>query len=607
MFISYGATESKSIELYKEISEKIKIIMEYNYEKIKQKYPLITEDEAKIISSYTCELTESFYCPYKIVNNCLCEANKKDEIKKISQYLFLFLQSLRKLIRYYPKQKQMYRCIINQVKIKEDIFNKAVIPYEKNKIKTFWGFASITSKEYKNMNYIVKEKANEKKKEIKIGTVFDIFGDIWGYDISLFNEKREEQIILEPESQILITQIVPPPEYNGIIHIKCKVVDTPIILNDLISPDGIVIKYMNNFHSNSIQLFGKEFVENNKNICKIAYQKKEINFQEKLEIDKNQEKIKIHLRGISNITNLSYMFSDCRELISIKDFSKLNTYKVKNMSHLFFFCKSLTSIPDISHWNTSAVTDFSYMFSNCQLITSLPDISHWNTSSVINLASLFCHCFLLSNVPDISKWDTSKVTNMSYMFQSCEKLINISNLGNLNTSEVKDMSYMFHNCVNLKDLSNIGNWNTSKVENMSFMLYNCKSLELLPEDGNWNTDSLQDIGKMFYDCRSLVKLPSNMSKWNTTKIKDMSFLFYNCKSLVFLPDISKWDISFTRYINDMFQNCVSLTSIPDLSSWNTTNVDDMSRLFYNCISLLTHVDISKWNVKFFTGKSHMFY
>ena len=603
MFIYYGATEQKSKKLYNEISEKINTIMEFNFESINIKYPLITEDEAKIICSYTCELTESFYCPYKIVNDCLYGENKEEEIKKISKYLFLFLKALRKLIRYYPSQKQMYRCIMSHVKIKEDNLNKKIMPYNKNDIKIFWGFTSITSKECKNKYYIVKEKTKEIKINIKIGTVFDIFGDIWGYDISLFNEKREEEILLEPERQILIMQIVPPPKYDGIIHIKCKVIDSPIVLNDLILPDGIIIKYINNY--NFIRLFGEEFVNNNKDVCKIAYKGKVLRIQELL-TDKNQKEIEIHLSGLSDITNMRHMFSDCSALISIKDFSKLNTYKITDMSHLFYCCKSLTVLPDISHWNTISVTDFSYMFSNCQLITSLPDISHWNTFSVTNLKCLFYNCFSLSYPPNISQWDTSEVSNMSYMFYSCEKLTNLPYISNLNTSKVKDISYMFYNCKSLKDLSNIGNWNLSKVEDMSHMFYNCESLILLPDDGNWNTASLKDIQKMFYNCESLVRLPSIISKLKTGKIINMSYLFYNCKSLLFMPDISKWDISSAKYINDMFNNCESLLELPDISEWNTKEVSDMSRLCYNCTSLLTNPDISKWYIGKFTRFDDMF-
>ena len=82
----------------------------------------------------------------------------------------------------------------------------------------------------------------------------------------------------------------------------------------------------------------------------------------------NNNKLKIKLKGINNITNMSYMFSECSSLISLPDISKWNTINVKDMSNMFENCSSLSSLPDISKWNTSNVTNMSNMFSGCSNI-----------------------------------------------------------------------------------------------------------------------------------------------------------------------------------------------------------------------------------------------
>ena len=61
----------------------------------------------------------------------------------------------------------------------------------------------------------------------------------------------------------------------------------------------------------------------------------------------------------TNVTNMSYMFVGCRNLISIP---LLNTSKVTSMVVMFRGCTKLTSIPQL---DVSNVTDMLYMFDSC--------------------------------------------------------------------------------------------------------------------------------------------------------------------------------------------------------------------------------------------------
>ena len=70
-----------------------------------------------------------------------------------------------------------------------------------------------------------------------------------------------------------------------------------------------------------------------------------------------------------------------------------------------------------SGFNTSNVTDMSYMFSQCFSLTSL-DVSIFNTSNVTNMAAMFGSCHSLSNL-ELSNFNTSDVTNMCQMFWGC--------------------------------------------------------------------------------------------------------------------------------------------------------------------------------------------
>ena len=76
----------------------------------------------------------------------------------------------------------------------------------------------------------------------------------------------------------------------------------------------------------------------------------------------NDIKLRVKLKGINNITDMSFMFKES-SLLSIPDISKLNTKNVTNMSYIFSNCSSLLSLPNISEWNTSNVNNMFCMFS----------------------------------------------------------------------------------------------------------------------------------------------------------------------------------------------------------------------------------------------------
>ena len=237
MFSSTGISVQKINDLINNIVSKSQKIIDFNFDIIKDNHPGIEKEDAIIISSYTCEAFDSNYSPYRLLNRNLNEENREKGIKNISKYLFIFLKALRKLERYYPQQKYMYRCINKYVNLKEDFFNKKVIHYHKGIKKVFYGFTSISSKMDKTYNL------NGKKKEFEKGTFFNMYGNYFGYDISFFNKLMEEEIILEPELKFLVENAVCPSKKNNFIHIKCKFEESSKVLENIIAQDNIKLIY----------------------------------------------------------------------------------------------------------------------------------------------------------------------------------------------------------------------------------------------------------------------------------------------------------------------------------------------------------------------------
>ena len=226
IFKSAGANDSLINDLIKDINTKCEEILERNNNEIKEKYPNISKDEAMIISSYTCESIDYKFNPYRILNLNLVSKNRRQGIANVSKYLYILLKSLRKLKRYYPdpEKKFLYRCIDFKVNLMIDPFNINLVPYIRGNTKTFWGFTSTSPNVKMTYNFL------GKRKDIKSGTIFTLGGDVWGYDITLFNYFGEEEILLEPERKIFIEQSM--PEVNEIIFITANILDTPLVLSD---------------------------------------------------------------------------------------------------------------------------------------------------------------------------------------------------------------------------------------------------------------------------------------------------------------------------------------------------------------------------------------
>ena len=250
----------------------------------------------------------------------------------------------------------------------------------------------------------------------------------------------------------------------------------------------------------------------------------------------------------SNVTNMSYMFSDCSSLTSL-DLSSFNTSKVTNMGTMFSYCSKLTSL-NLSNFNTSNVTNMYHMFERCSSLTSL-NLGSFNTSKVTNMSAMFSYCSKLTSL-NLSNFDTSNVTNMSNMFSSCSKLTSLD-LSNFNTSKVTNMQHMFYMCYDLTSLD-VSSFNTSKVTYMQGMFSNCSSLTSL-----------------------------DLSGFNTLKITNMSYLFDNCTKLKNL-NISNFDLTKVTIYTNMFysvpNDCYILVKDTTAKEWITSKFTNLTNVHY---------------------------
>ena len=205
-------------------------------------------------------------------------------------------------------------------------------------------------------------------------------------------------------------------------------------------------------------------------------------------------------------------------------------------------------MPNLKNWKLDKIWNISGIFAECTNLISIPDISNWPTTNT-KIFGKFIKITTFNSMEDKNQYEEGYFY-FRYMFFKCNSLQILPDISKWNTEYINDMSYLFYECSSLFELPDISKWNTNNVVNMKCIFSNCKSLKLLPNISVWNTNNVKDISFMFENCISLLFFP-NISKWKTDNLVYMEQIFINCNTF-FIPDISKWNIKKIQKINETF-------------------------------------------------------
>ena len=162
---------------------------------------------------------------------------------------------------------------------------------------------------------------------------------------------------------------------------------------------------------------------------------------------------KIRLRFNTKLTDCSYMFAECSNIICI-DFINFNTKFVKSMKGMFYNCKNLSKI-NLFCFDTSNVIDMSDMFSYCTYLVDLNLIS-FNTQNVVNASYMFYNCHNLMNLY-LPLFNKQKISNTSFMFYKCTKLKNID-IFSYNNKNIETINKYENEIRILVKVNNEDNW-----------------------------------------------------------------------------------------------------------------------------------------------------
>ena len=129
--------------------------------------------------------------------------------------------------------------------------------------------------------------------------------------------------------------------------------------------------------------------------------------------EETKEEIKITLMGIEYMTDMSYMFSKCKDL---KKVIATKTYmrNVENMRSMFEGCSNLEELSDMSLWNLENVTSLRGLFYKCKKLKKIPGIDKWNPIKLQKedcCTEMFLWCCLSlseEQVSQVMKWENVK-------------------------------------------------------------------------------------------------------------------------------------------------------------------------------------------------------
>ena len=308
------------------------------------------------------------------------------------------------------------------------LFNKDFVDKNKSKFRIV-----LKNKIYPLQSELIIKDINIKQIKIKIISLYDTLG---------IEDRSPNYLIMDKfcESKKYKKN---NNKYN--IYLKCS-------LHEMSK-----ITYKINRNKNNIKIFGKNFVEKNKNKCIIIYNDIIFPLKEFFLIkdiqSTTEKKLEITLIELVDISDRSYMFRECnlleefplskqkknelfnnmaddvdnnlsnsttnkefysysRESIIKMDKSIENSDESTLTTNILNEYSSTIFLVDKFIWFACNCTNISNMFEGCSSLISLPDLSKWNTINITNISYLIKGCTLLTALPDISNWNIKNVSNM---------------------------------------------------------------------------------------------------------------------------------------------------------------------------------------------------
>ena len=410
------------------------------------------------------------------------DANFMNEILELKENETIQNELIRKYERYIEKTVEIFKHILNEINSLHDLL-KLGKNNELNNLISEFSLSINNLMNIGNISTIINEELKQFKKIFEKNklcqnnfiNIDDEINDISKKDI-IDNKVDEDYENYKDE-----------PKLNPIEE-NIKEIKIDNFYNK------INLKYFVEFKDN-YNIFGEDFVENNKNNISLIIDGKQKGLVHNCELKEGENTITLLIKN--KLTNLSHMFYMCKYLKDISELKFLDVSEVKDFSYMFYKILQLSDIQFLENWNVSNGKNFSYMFSGCSSLSDIKPLLKWNVSNNNNFESMFFGCKLLSDLNPLRNWDVFCCENFSFMFMGCFSLSDVKPLKSWKVSNGNNFSFMFFGCSSLSDIKPLQNWNVSNGKLFSYMFSGCSSLLEVKPAYIWDIskDKLKDIKK----------------------------------------------------------------------------------------------------------------
>jgi surface protein len=272
-----------------------------------------------------------------------------------------------------------------------------------------------------------------------------------------------------------------------------------------------------------------------------------------------------------------------------------------DLSYMFYDCTNLVSV-NTEDWGTSNVINMTSMFSGCTSLTQL-NLSNFDTSNLSNMDSMFYCCTSLTTL-DLSNWDTTSIFSLDWdmrdMFYNCSKLhtLRLDNCSNDTINNIITSHNFPTNTIegqvrtiyckeeNAAGLTPPKNWVFEYIEaepeipDNTIVVYTVNDANktaltyVQPKAADWeetvidNEDGTYTVFATGSELPGMLKFNGNtalvsVSYINTSAMTTVGGMFGNCTGLINL-DLSNFDVNNIQVmtsINSMLQGCTGLQTL----------------------------------------------
>jgi len=305
-----------------------------------------------------------------------------------------------------------------------------------------------------------------------------------------------------------------------------------------------LIYYVEKDEEKEQNIFGKEFVKNNKDRIELMINRINNKLVEKYRLKKGENNIQIIVKN--KLANLKKMFDGCSTLKNIDELKYLDTKEITNFSYMFYGCSSLSDIKSLKNWDVSNGTNFSYMFYGCSSLSDIKSLENWNVSNGTNFSYIFYKCPLLSDIKSLENWNVSNRIDFSNMFSVCLSLSDLKPLEKWNVSNRTNIDIMYEpELVKVVLLGESGVGKTSIISRFIFDKFN-------PQYVVTHSAQFQSKVLNFPELNKSIQFDI----WDTVgqeKYRSLARIFYkDAKVIIFVYDITN-EFSF-KSLKDYWYN-----------------------------------------------------